>query len=115
MQSRRNFIGKVASGLAGTLAVSNVLGANERVRLGVIGAGDRGLQIAREALACPQTELVAFADIYTKRLEDAKMVAPGAKSYSDHRQLLEDQSIDAVLIATPQHLHRQHFVDALDA
>src|SRR2546421_4656730 len=42
MQSRRNFIGKVASGLAGSLAVSNVLGANDRIRLGIIGAGDRG-------------------------------------------------------------------------
>ena len=41
MQSRRNFIGKVATGLAGTLAASNVLGANDRIRLGVIGMGAR--------------------------------------------------------------------------
>jgi len=52
MQSRRNFIGKVASGLAGTLAVSNVLGANDRIRLGIIGPGDRGMQLVREAIAC---------------------------------------------------------------
>ncbi len=97
MQSRRNFIGKVASGLAGTLAVSNVLGANERLRLGIIGAGDRGMQIVREAMACPNTDFVAFADIYTKRLEDAKKVAPNAKTYLDHRYLLDDKSIDAVL------------------
>jgi predicted dehydrogenase len=115
MQSRRNFIGKVASGLAGTLAVSNVLGASDRIRLGVIGAGDRGMQIAREAMACPHTEVVAFADIYTKRLEDAAKVAPHAKAYLDYRFLLDDQSIDAVLIATPQHLHCEHFVDSLDA
>ena len=115
MQSRRNFIGKVASGLAGTLAVSNVLGANERLRLGIIGAGDRGMQIVREAMACPNTDFVAFADIYTKRLEDAKKVAPNAKTYLDHRYLLDDKSIDAVLIATPQHLHCEHFTAALDA
>src|SRR5712691_1212218 len=115
MQSRRNFIGKVASGLAGTLAVSNVLGANERNRLGIIGAGDRGMQIVREAMACPNTDFVAFADIYTKRLEDAKKVAPNAKTYLDHRYLLDDKSIDAVLIATPQHLHCEHFTAALDA
>ncbi len=48
MQSRRIFIGKVATGLAGTLAASNVLGANERVRLGVIGAGARGGELLRE-------------------------------------------------------------------
>src|SRR5712672_307436 len=115
MQSRRNFIGKVASGLAGTLAVSNVLGANERLRLGIIGAGDRGMQIVREAMACPNTDFVAFADIYTKRLEEAKQVAPNAKTYLDHRYLLDDKSIDAVLIATPQHLHCEHFTAALDA
>src|SRR5277367_2318235 len=48
MQSRRNFIGKVAGGLAGSLAAGTVLGANERVRIGIIGAGDRGMQILRE-------------------------------------------------------------------
>jgi predicted dehydrogenase len=115
MDSRRNFIGKVATGLAGTLASKNVLGANERIRLGIIGPGDRGMQIVREAIACPNTEFVAFADIYTKRLEDAKKVAPAAKTYLDYRYLLEDKSIDAVLIATPQHLHCEHFTAALDA
>lgn len=115
MHSRRNFIGKVASGLAGTLAASNVLGANDRIRLGIIGAGDRGMQIVREAIACPNTEFVAFADIYTKRLEDARKVVPGAKGYLDHRYLLEDKSIDGVLIATPQHLHCEHFIASLDA
>src|ERR1041385_779145 len=115
MQSRRNFIGKVATGLAGTLATSTVLGANDRIRLGIIGPGDRGSQIMADALACPDTEFVGVADIYTRRLEDAKQLAPNAKTYLDHRYLLEDKSIDAVLIATPQHLHAEHFVAALDA
>ncbi len=115
MDSRRNFIGKVATGLAGTLAASNVLGANDRIRLGIIGAGDRGMQIVREAIACPNTEFVGFADIYTKRLEDAKKVAPNAKTYLDYKYLLDDKTVDAVLIATPQHLHCEHFTAALDA
>ena len=116
MDSRRHFIGKVATGLAGTLAVpASVLGANERVRLGIIGPGDRGMQLVREALACANTELVAFADVYTRRLEDAKKLVPAAKTYLDYRYLLDDKSIDAVLIATPQHLHCEHFVAALDA
>src|SRR5258708_17130005 len=115
MQSRRNFIGKVASGLGGTLAVSNVLGANDRIRLGISGAGDRGMQDVRDAMACPNVDFVAFADIYTKRLEGAKKVAPNAKTYLDYRYLLDDKSIDGVLIATPQHLHCEHFVAALDA
>jgi predicted dehydrogenase len=115
MQSRRNFIGKVATGLAGSLATSNVLGANQRIRLGIIGPGDRGTEILREALGCENTELIGAADIYTKRLEAVKAIAPNAKTYLDYHHLLEDRDIDAVLIATPQHLHQECFVAALDA
>ncbi|MDQ6678253.1 MAG: Gfo/Idh/MocA family oxidoreductase [Acidobacteriota bacterium] len=115
MQSRRNFIGKVASGLAGTIAASSVLGANDRVRLGIIGAGDRGMQDVRDAMACPNTEFAAFCDVYTKRLEDAKAVAPNAKTYLNYRDMLDDRSLDAILIATPQHLHAEHFVASLEA
>jgi predicted dehydrogenase len=113
--SRRNFIGHVATGMATALAPSTVLGANDRVRLGIIGPGDRGMQLVREALNCPNTEFAGFADVYTRRLEAAKALAPEAKTYLDYRYLLEDRSIDAVLIATPQHLHAEHFVAALEA
>ena len=75
MQTRRNFIGNVATGL-GSLATGNVLGANERIRFGVIGIGERGTQLTREALACPNAECAGFADVYTRRLEDAKKLAP---------------------------------------
>ena len=115
MQSRRVFISKVATGLAGTLAASNVLGANDRIRIGIIGPGARGSEILREALACENVECAGAADVYTKRLEDVKKIAPDAKTYLDYRRLLEDKSIDAVLIATPQHLHAEHFMAALDA
>ena len=115
MQSRRVFMSKVATGLAGTLAASNVLGANDRIRLGIIGPGARGTEILREALACEDVECAGAADVYTKRLEDVKKIAPGAKTYLDYRYLLEDKSIDAVLISTPQHLHCEHFVASLEA
>jgi predicted dehydrogenase len=116
MDSRRRFIGRVATGLAGTLAApGSVLGANDRIRAGIIGPGARGMEIVREAMSCPNVEFAAFADIYTKRLEDAKQAAPEAKTYLDYRYLLDDKSIDAVLIATPQHLHCEHFVASLDA
>src|SRR6266545_3617526 len=94
---------------------SNVLGANDRIRLGIIGPGDRGSEILREALGCPNTELAGAADIYTKRLEAVQKLAPNVQTYLDYRHLLDDKSIDAVLIATPQHLHCEHFVAALDA
>ncbi|HSB16797.1 MAG TPA: Gfo/Idh/MocA family oxidoreductase [Bryobacteraceae bacterium] len=116
MDSRRNFIGKMATGIAGTLASpAGVLGANDRIRLGIIGPGARGMGIVREAIACPNTEFVAFADVYTRRLEEAKQAVPSAKTHLDYRYLLDDKGIDAVLIATPQHLHCEHFVASLDA
>src|SRR5215510_7858218 len=115
MQSRRNFIGKVATGIAGTLAASNVLAANDRIRLGIIGNGARGSEILREALSFPNVECVGAADVYTRRLEEAKQIAPNAKTYLDYRHLLDDKSVDAVLIATPQHLHCEHFTAALAA
>jgi len=116
MDSRRHFLGKVASGL-GTLAAvpRNVLGANERIRFGIIGFGDRATELLNHMRACPNTEAVAFCDVYTKQLERAKSLAPSAATYLDHRRLLEDKSIDAVIVATPQHLHAEHFCASLEA
>jgi predicted dehydrogenase len=115
MQTRRNFIGNVATGLAGSFATGRVLGANDHVRVGVIGAGDRGTQLVREVLACPDTEIAAFADVYQRRLEDAAALVPGAKTWRDYREMLSDPSIDAVIVATPQHLHADHFAAAMEA
>ena len=115
MQSRRNFIGNVATGLAGTLAAGNVMGANDRIRLGVIGPGARGTEILQTALTCDNVECIGAADVYTRRLEDVQKIAPNAKTYLDYRRLLDDKYIDAVLIATPQHLHSEHFTAALSA
>lgn len=119
MQTRRHFIGNVATGvaggLAGSFATGRAFGANERIRAAIIGVGDRGTQLAREASACSGVEIAAFADIYARRLEDAGKLLPGAKAFSDYRELLADGSIDAVFIATPQHLHADAFVQALHA
>jgi len=117
MDSRRNFIGKVATGLAGTLAAgpAHLLGANERIRIGVIGAGDRGMELVNHARACSNVEIAAFADVYRKSLERAQGAVPGAAAFTDYRSMLDDSSIDAVLIATPQHLHAAQFLAALDA
>jgi len=116
MASRRNFLSTVASGLATSLAApASVLGANDRIRLGVIGPGSRGQELMRQALACENVEIIAAADVYTRRLEEAKAIAPQARTFADYRAVLDDRSVDAVLIATPQHLHCEHFVAALDA
>ena len=115
MHSRRNFIGKFATGLAGSLAATTVLGANDRVRVGIIGAGDRGMQILREASQCAGVEVVGLCDVYNKRLDAAGKEFPGAGKFYDHRRMLDDPKVDAVLIATPQHLHAEHFTASLDA
>jgi predicted dehydrogenase len=116
MDSRRKFIGAMASGLATTLASpKGVLGSNDRVRIGVIGAGARGFELAHQALACSSVDVAAFSDIYSKRLGDAGKLVPTAAAYLDHRRMLDDKSIDAVLIATPQHLHCEHFVHSIEA
>ncbi len=120
MTDRRAFLRQVLSGtsclaLWGLGAPGRVLGANERIRIGLIGAGSRGREIFRVALRCPNVEAVAVADVYTRRLEEAKAIAPDIKTYRDFRRLLQDKSIDAVLIATPQHQHALNFVPAIRA
>jgi predicted dehydrogenase len=116
MDSRRKFIGAMATGLATTLASStSVLGSNDRIRIGVIGAGARGTELVHQALTCSNVEIAAFADVYAKRIEDAAKLVPASATYLDHRRLLEDKSIDAVIVATPQHLHCEHFVDSIEA
>ena len=115
MDSRRNFLGTVATGLAGTLVSVPATSAADRVRVGIIGAGDRGLELCNQLRACSNTEVTAFADIYSKRLEKARGFLPSANLFTDYRELLDDRSIDAVVIATPTHLHAQQFCDALAA
>jgi len=69
----------------------------------------------RAALEAPNVEAVAVADLYTRRLEQAREVVPQAKTYTDFRRVLDDKTIDAVLIATPQHQHALQFVPAIQA
>ena len=89
---------------------AHALGANDRIRVGFIGIGDRGSELLNQLRACPNTEVVAFCDVYTKRLEKAQSVVPGAATYADYRRLLEDKSIDAVVIATPPASSRRAFL-----
>jgi predicted dehydrogenase len=107
--------GSAALMASGFFPSSRVLGANDRIRIGLIGGGDRGQEIFNAAIHCPNVEAVGVADVYTRRLDEVKAIVPSIKTYKDFRQLLDDKSIDAVLIATPQHLHALHFVPAIEA
>src|ERR1017187_245302 len=95
MPTRRTFMqqalgGSAALAASGLFPSSRVLGANDRVRIGLIGAGGRGQQIFKTALKCPNVEGVAVADVYTRRLEEVKNFVPNIKTYHEFRQLLDD-------------------------
>jgi predicted dehydrogenase len=124
--NRRHF-----AGLAGGMAVSpwlgqgRVLGANERVRLGFLGVGNRGCQLLRGFLAQPDAQIVALCDVYEPYLRaDYAKVDPRFRNLAgriprmpeipdggtvarvtDFRRILERPDIDAVVIATPDHWH----------
>jgi len=120
MSDRRTFMrqvlgGSTAMAVSGLVPAGRILGANDRVRFGLIGAGGRGKAIFKAAIKAPNTEAVAVADVYTRRFEEARHIAPGVKTYSDFRRLLDDKSIDAVLIATPQHQHALNFIPSIQA
>jgi len=116
---RRTFItGAVAATTATTLTASSygrTLGANDRVRLGIIGPGARGQELMREFVKVPNAEFVAAADVYTRRHDEAKKITPDIKTFNDHRKMLELKDVDAVIVATPLHCHARHFIDTLAA
>ncbi|PYO34119.1 MAG: gfo/Idh/MocA family oxidoreductase [Gemmatimonadetes bacterium] len=115
---RRQFLANTAAGGAALWAMSpmaRVLGANDRLRLGLIGGGARGQDLLSQALKLPNVELVAVADVYTRRHDEVRRVAPAARAFSDHRRLLDLKDVDAVLVASPLHCHARHFLDTIAA
>ncbi|MEK7407391.1 MAG: Gfo/Idh/MocA family oxidoreductase [Acidobacteriota bacterium] len=87
-------------------AAQRVAGANERVRLGLIGCGGRGRYVARLMQEAGGVEFAAVCDVYEANAARAREWAgPGARAYSDFRKLLEQKDVDAVLVATPDHWH----------
>lgn len=114
---RRKFLGNVGKGAVAMAAMPSmrVLGANDRIRIGLIGAGDRGMQDLTDALKQPNIECVAVADTYSRRRDLAKSRVPGIETYDDPMRLLERKDIDAVINATPMHLHEKYFLATLAA
>lgn len=87
----------------------------EKIRLGIIGPGSRGQHLMSFLHANPKAEIVALCDIYQPSIDAALQLVPSAKVYQDHRKLLEDKTIDAVVVATPLNTHYQIVMDAFDA
>jgi predicted dehydrogenase len=111
--SRRAVLRGVTAATA--LSYSRILGANDRLHLGVIGPGNRGRSDMSHFQKDPTVEVVALCDIWGEVLKTALEQAPKAQTFSDHRKLLDLKDVEIVLIATPDHWHVPILVDALNA
>jgi predicted dehydrogenase len=123
--SRRDFL-KTGAGLAALGGISfiarpeRVFGANDRLRIAVVGLHSRGWDHVKEISAHKDIEIAAFCDVdenvLRERLAQAeKMGLPKPATFVDLRKLLEDKSIDAITLATPNHWHSLQAIWACQA
>src|SRR4051812_32645275 len=114
--NRRDFLGSSAAGLVTLGGISSlvqpqrVMGANDRVRVAIVGLHGRGIDHLKNYAQVHNAQIAAFCDIDESVLQKTlaqteKMGLPKPATYLDIRKLLEDKSIDAVSIATPNHWH----------
>ena len=142
--TRREFLtraGLAAAGMTigttelGAASYNRVIGANDRIRVGFIGVGNRGSQVLKLFMSEPDCEIAALCDVYEPYLSrDYSRVEPryiqklanlvpkmGEKfpnvveRYPDFRKLLENKNIDAVCVATPDHWHAIMTIEAIKA
>ena len=102
--SRRSFL---ASSIlsASALSATRVLGANEKIKVGMIGLGGRGTGSAKWFNGIDDVEIGYLCDVEQKNLDRAKQLYPTAKTTRDMRFVMEDKDIDAVVISTCNHWH----------
>jgi len=115
--SRRDFIEMNA---AVSASMGAQVAANDRIRIAFAGCGARAHELMAAVMAHPQFEIAAVCDAYQGRVERAidrvKDTRGGtAKVFRDYREAIADKSIDAIVVATPDHWHKVMVVDALNA
>jgi len=126
VNTRRDFFGTAAAALpaarsllAARPGTSRVLGANDRVNVGIIGVGIRGSghcrQLKKMADSDGKIQVVAASEIYTKRKDKAKglLGLTDKDIHHDYKELAARPDVDAVLIATPDHWHFRMAMDAM--
>lgn len=126
---RRSFLKTAGLATAETFLGTNMYGlteaqsepagpiaANDHIQIALIGAGGQGQGDTKVALQVPGVKLVAVADCYQGRLDHSKELW-GADVFTtkDYREILARKDIDAVIIGTPDHWHKQASVDAMKA
>lgn len=101
---------------ANKTSATRVLGANDKINVGVIGCGGRGTYVANAftKYASDKAKIVAACDVYQKRV-NANKQAHGCDGYLDYREVLNRNDIDAVIVATPDHWHAPIALAAMDA
>ena len=97
------------------LSYARILGANGRVQLGPMGAGDCGKYVASLFQKTGQVHVRTVCGVRGERAAEAIQQSPGAAWFSDRRGVVEDKHIDAVPIATPDHWHRAIAIEAMEA
>lgn len=142
--TRRQFLATTGAGAAGLVlglngleagSYSRIKGSNEKIRVGFIGVGNRGTQMLHTFMPMPDCEIAALCDVYepyiTRVYEkvDPRYIStrPGqipkmgetfagkVERYTDYRKLLENKSIDAVVISTPDHWHALQTIHSVQA
>lgn len=127
--NRRNFLRAAGAASAGTLLgaktyalaaaqtePAKAVAANDHIQIALIGAGGQGQGDTKTAVQVPGVKLVAVADCYNGRLEHSKELW-GSDIFTtrDYNEILARKEIDAVIIGTPDHWHKQASVDAMKA
>ncbi len=132
--SRRSFITNVTKGIVGASIIpslitardrkknqdelirsNQVYSANDQIQIALIGAGGMGTADANTAVTVPGIKLVAVCDLYNGRLEEAKKHwGNDIATTRDYREILERKDIDAVIVATPDHWHKDISVAAMN-
>jgi predicted dehydrogenase len=128
---RRSFLKTAGAATAGTLAAGQAKthllaqpqsepakppAANDHIQIALIGAGGQGQGDTKVALRVPGVKLMAVADCYNGRLEHSKELWGGdIFTTRDYNEILARKDIDAVIVGTPDHWHKQASVDAMKA
>ena len=133
-KSRRSFITNVTKGIIGATIVPSVItakdrkrnleelirsgqnySANDQIQVALIGAGGMGTADTNTCITVPGVKLVAVCDLYDGRLADAKKHwGNDIATTRDYREILERKDVDAVIIATPDHWHKDISVAAMN-
>ncbi len=115
MSSTRRDLLRLGGAAFTAASYSRILGANDKINLGLIGAGGRGVYVTKVFADTTQVNVTAVAEVWGDRRDKVMTTYPGSKGFVDHRKLLEEKQLDAVLIATPAHWHAGCTIDALNA